>query len=70
MSEYCRRRSDLHRSSHVANIDEFAIDKALNTLVEEGIAPLYIRGYYRLQGRKMVPLPLEILEEISTNNRL
>jgi hypothetical protein len=26
-----------------AQIDQFAIDKGLNTVVEEGIAPLYIR---------------------------
>jgi hypothetical protein len=36
-----------------AHIDQFAIDKGLNTLVEEGIAPLYIREYYRLQGKKV-----------------
>ena len=36
-----------------ATIDQFAIDKAVNTIVEEGIAPLYIREYYRLQGRKV-----------------
>jgi len=34
-------------------IDQFAIDKALNTLVEEGVAPLYIREYYARQGKRM-----------------
>ena len=28
-----------------AQIDAFAVDKATNTIVEEGIAPLYIREY-------------------------
>jgi hypothetical protein len=34
------------------HVDQFAVDKALNTLVEEGIAPLYIREYYARRGRK------------------
>lgn len=36
-----------------AHIDQFAIDKALNTFVEEGAAPLYIREYHRRCGRKI-----------------
>jgi predicted heme/steroid binding protein len=35
------------------DVDQFALDKTLNTIVEEGIAPLYIREYYRLQGKKV-----------------
>jgi hypothetical protein len=34
-------------------IDSFAIDKGTNTLIEEGIAPVYIREYYRRQGKKV-----------------
>jgi len=37
-----------------AQIDQFPIDKATNTVVEEGIAPVYIREYYRLQGKNVL----------------
>jgi len=36
-----------------AQIDQSAVDKAANTLVEEGIAPIYVREHYRLQGKKV-----------------
>jgi len=36
-----------------AQVDQFAVDKALNTIVEEGIAPVYIRAYHALQGLKV-----------------
>ena len=36
-----------------AQIDQFPVDKALNTIVEEGIAPVYIRAYYLAQGKKV-----------------
>lgn len=36
-----------------AHIDQFAIDKALNTIVEEGIAPKYIQAFHALKGRKI-----------------
>lgn len=37
-----------------SQIDAFAIDKQTNALVEEGIAPVYIREYYRRQGKKVL----------------
>jgi hypothetical protein len=36
-----------------AQVDQFAVDKALNTIVEEGIAPPYIREYWARQGRRV-----------------
>jgi hypothetical protein len=36
-----------------AQIDPFAIDKAGNTVVEELIAPIYIREYYARRGIKV-----------------
>lgn len=37
-----------------SHVDQFPIDKALNTIVEEGIAPVYIREYYRRKGIKVL----------------
>jgi hypothetical protein len=36
-----------------AHIDNFPIDKATNTIIEEGIAPVYIRAYYMVQGKRI-----------------
>jgi hypothetical protein len=36
-----------------AQIEQFAIDKETNHLVEEGFAPVYIRRYYELQGKRI-----------------
>lgn len=36
-----------------AQISQFAIDKSTNVIVEEGIAPVYIREYWARQGRKV-----------------
>jgi hypothetical protein len=36
-----------------AQIDQFAIDKGVNTLVEEGIAPVYVREHYRRLGKRV-----------------
>lgn len=36
-----------------ANIDQFAVDKALNTIVEEGVAPAYIIEYYRRKQKRI-----------------
>jgi hypothetical protein len=35
------------------HIEQFAVDKELNHLIEEGIAPVYIRRFHALQGRKI-----------------
>jgi hypothetical protein len=36
-----------------AHIEPFAIDKGLNTVVEELIAPMYIRRFYELEGKRI-----------------
>jgi len=36
-----------------AQIEPFAIDKASDTVVEELIAPIYIREFYRRRGVRM-----------------
>lgn len=35
-----------------ARIDNFAVDKAVNVIVEEGIAPLFVERYYALMGTR------------------
>jgi len=35
-----------------ARIDQFAIDKAVNVIVEEGIAPLFIERYWAMKGSR------------------
>jgi hypothetical protein len=35
-------------------VEQFPIDKATNTIVEEGIAPIFIREYHRRRGRKVL----------------
>lgn len=36
-----------------ARIDNFAIDKAVKVIVEEGIAPAFIERYYALRGERI-----------------
>lgn len=36
-----------------AHIDSFAIDKAVNVIVEEGIAPHFIKAYWTLLGSRV-----------------
>ena len=37
-----------------AQIERFGIAKETNAIVEEGIAPVYVRRFYELQGRRVL----------------
>jgi hypothetical protein len=43
-----------------SHIDQFPIDKAANTIVEEGVAPMYIRAYWAMHGKKVQRVRWEV----------
>lgn len=41
------------RSAMYAQIDQFVVDKAVNVIVEEGVAPLFVREYWARRGSRV-----------------